>query len=302
MLTYQHLLPQSPGLSPAPERTFEKDPQPHRAAMPAVITGVVSRVFRRRGTQVSIRTADTSTQSALTFARSAGCQTEDEFPETERVEGAVEGTPADRRTGHLTCICCPHPRHKSERASGEKTLRIPEEPHTCRSCPKCNHQETVWIVREKVDCERTSLVHSVSPEFFIANCDVLSHTDERPFGCSVCQRSFSKKRYLNAHEKLHVAEKPYACRFCPKCFSRKDSLDYHERSHTGERPFACSVCQRKFASRSHAASHELIHTGEKPFSCSVCRKKFARKSYMMFHARRHVSTALHPPVLPQILR
>ncbi|XP_077545019.1 uncharacterized protein LOC144158198 [Haemaphysalis longicornis] len=160
--------------------------------MPAVITGIVGRVFRRRGTQVSIRTADTSTQSALTFARSAGCQTEDEFPETEQVEGAVEGTPADRRTGHLTCICCPHPRHKSERASGQKTVRIQEEPHTCRSCPKCNHQETVWIVREKwiVKGHRLGTVFPQNSSFRTAMCSL---TPKRDPLAAVCVRGASRR-------------------------------------------------------------------------------------------------------------
>lgn len=248
----------------------------------------VGRDFCRRGTQASVRTADISTQSALTFLRSAGCQTEDEFPESARAERALEEAPAELQGGRPTCFCCPHCRHMSEIASGQKTVRIEGEPHSCHSCPKCNHRAAVWIVRERVDRGRTPPVQSVSQGLFSRKCDVLPHnSDERPFGCSVCQRSFSKKRYLNTHEKLHIAEKPYTCRFCPKCFIRKDSLDYHERSHTGERPFACSVCLRKFASKSHVVSHELTHTGEKPFSCSICRKRFARKSYMMLHERLH---------------
>lgn len=253
--------------------------------MPADVAGVF-RVFCRRGTQAAVPTADMATQSALTFLRSAGCQTEGEFPGTE---WAVEGAPAYRRGGHPTC--CLHSRDVSEHANGHKAMRIEEEPHACLPCLECNHRATVCIVHEKVDRGRTLHVHCASQELFSQKCNVLSrtrtYTDERPFGCSVCQRSFSKRRYLNAHEKLHIAEKPYACRFCPKCFIRKDSLDYHERSHTGERPFACSVCHRKFACKSNVVSHEQTHTGEKPFSCSICWKRFTRKAYMVLHERLH---------------
>jgi uncharacterized Zn-finger protein len=47
-----------------------------------------------------------------------------------------------------------------------------------------------------------------------------THTDDRPFGCSVCQTAFSRNHDLKRHLKTHIDEKPYTCTGCLKTFSR----------------------------------------------------------------------------------
>jgi hypothetical protein len=47
-----------------------------------------------------------------------------------------------------------------------------------------------------------------------------THTDERPFICSVCQIAFSRNHDLKRHAKIHGGDKPYSCQGCNKTFSR----------------------------------------------------------------------------------
>ena len=50
--------------------------------------------------------------------------------------------------------------------------------------------------------------------------------------CTVCNRKFVQKKYLNQHMKIHQKHKPFQCSVCPKRFLRKQDKNRHERVHT----------------------------------------------------------------------
>ncbi|XP_064083860.1 gastrula zinc finger protein XlCGF7.1-like [Macrobrachium nipponense] len=54
---------------------------------------------------------------------------------------------------------------------------------------------------------------------------------EKPFTCSVCQRSFSHQSHLKPHMRTHTGEKPYTCSVCQRKFSRQNNLNRHMRCH-----------------------------------------------------------------------
>uniref|UniRef100_A0A4W6G9S0 C2H2-type domain-containing protein n=1 Tax=Lates calcarifer TaxID=8187 RepID=A0A4W6G9S0_LATCA len=97
----------------------------------------------------------------------------------------------------------------------------------------------------------------------------LTHTGERPYHCSVCDRSFNQSGRLREHEKIHFGEK-FDCPECEKSFTRASSLKNHFRLHTGERPYGCDICGRGFSRsqslRLHKRKHELIQTEEESSS------------------------------------
>ncbi|XP_075768538.1 uncharacterized protein LOC142821584 [Pelodiscus sinensis] len=115
------------------------------------------------------------------------------------------------------------------------------------------------------------------------------HSREKPFNCSDCGRSFSRRSNLVIHKRVHTGEKPFICSDCRKSFSWKSRLINHARIHTGEKPFNCSDCGKRFSRRSDLVTHKRVHTREKPFYCSDCGKNFSRRSHLSRHQRTHTA-------------
>ncbi|XP_071060578.1 zinc finger and SCAN domain-containing protein 31-like [Pseudochaenichthys georgianus] len=110
---------------------------------------------------------------------------------------------------------------------------------------------------------------------------------KKQFGCSVCTKSFARKRSIYRHMRIHTGEKPHSCSVCEKAFSQYIDLKRHMTIHTGEKPFSCSVCKKAFSQRGSLKEHLRVHTGEKPHICSVCKKAFSRSGNLKTHMRVH---------------
>ena len=118
---------------------------------------------------------------------------------------------------------------------------------------------------------------------------ILCRTTEKPYSCSLCQKSFLKNYSLTYHMRTHTKEKPFTCTLCTQQFSTQSNLSRHMRCHTGEKPFSCGICNKLFSQNCEMKSHMRSHTGEKPFLCSHCDKSYANKSFFKMHVRKHIS-------------
>ncbi|XP_032361825.1 gastrula zinc finger protein XlCGF17.1 isoform X4 [Etheostoma spectabile] len=113
------------------------------------------------------------------------------------------------------------------------------------------------------------------------------HKGEKSFSCSICKKAFIESGYLNRHMRIHTGEKAFSCSVCKKAFTVSGSLQKHMRIHTGEKPFSCTVCKKAFTVSGSLKTHMRTHTGEKPFSCSVCKKAFTLSGNLQKHMRIH---------------
>ncbi len=56
-----------------------------------------------------------------------------------------------------------------------------------------------------------------------------------------------------------LGTKPFSCSHCEKSFSRREKLRDHERIHSGERPYVCDICQKGFADSGNFSNHKKFH-------------------------------------------
>ncbi|XP_004932522.1 zinc finger protein 569 isoform X7 [Bombyx mori] len=114
-------------------------------------------------------------------------------------------------------------------------------------------------------------------------------TADKPYVCTTCHKTFSRKEHLDNHVRSHTGETPYRCEFCAKTFTRKEHMVNHVRKHTGETPHRCDICKKSFTRKEHFMNHVMWHTGETPHHCQLCGKKYTRKEHLMNHMRSHTN-------------
>ena len=147
-----------------------------------------------------------------------------------------------------------------------------------------------------------------------------THSDERQFVCSVCQKGFKQMAQLRNHSVIHLDKtrsvvpswfakkqcdlcekffadskclkkhvqavhsklKPYICQVCNHQCARKSMLEMHMRQHTGEKPYECDECQYRTGDHNSLRRHKMRHSGEKPY----------RYTYLLYYGSDHIQVKI----------
>ena len=159
------------------------------------------------------------------------------------------------------------------------------EDSTAESQPHEKHRRERVPVRPPVQCEYCGLClcHRDSLLFHIA----AHHTNNRPFKCDHCEKSFVTRFKLKCHLNSKHAEGGRRFK-CSKCtFKAYDSrtLKVHQLTHSNEKPYRCSECADAFTRLYYLRTHMRTHTGEKPFKCNDCLRSFSQSCSLTRHKR-----------------
>ncbi|XP_065805088.1 zinc finger protein 436 [Labrus bergylta] len=126
-----------------------------------------------------------------------------------------------------------------------------------------------------------------------------SSTTLKEFPCPVCAKVFKFRSLLASHSLVHSEERPYACDFCSRSFRRHSHLKRHRHvvHANGARPpqsFVCHICGKDKKCRSQLARHVIIHTGERPYTCDLCPARFNRSGNLQQHRKRMHGVGAEP--------
>lgn len=114
------------------------------------------------------------------------------------------------------------------------------------------------------------------------------HSDDSPWLCSECPRTYKTKADLIQHQRIHL--QTHDCKSCGLSFPTRVEYISHHRTHvkdpsktqpTKTVPKQCHICDKMFINlRAHIQS---VHENIRQYGCNVCTKAFAKKSGLDRH-------------------
>ena len=177
-----------------------------------------------------------------------------------------------------------------------KSLKVKSEASNCESnnetsldCPSPkeihNHIENshqVQSVSQRNNAGPASSVYEKQEKGSKENSQI-----KNILSCKVCNKAFTYKSQLVAHERKHTGKRPFSCKVCNKAFTSKAYLVIHERIHIREYPFSCLSCNKTFASELKFHKHLRLMKSSTPLKCAQCSFDCTYRCQLMKHKEMH---------------
>ncbi|XP_065219966.1 zinc finger protein 888-like isoform X2 [Planococcus citri] len=114
------------------------------------------------------------------------------------------------------------------------------------------------------------------------------HEGKEGVVCKFCNLLCKNACMYKNHLLIHTNQRPYACTQCPKSFRTKGCLVQHMLVHGDEYKYTCEYCGKKSKKLTTHVNHVNIHTGTKPYKCPDCDRPFRQLSDMKKHRKTHL--------------
>ncbi|XP_029351527.1 zinc finger protein 14-like [Echeneis naucrates] len=129
--------------------------------------------------------------------------------------------------------------------------------------------------------------------------------------CGLCGKYFARRVDMDRHMKSHSEDRPYKCSFCEKKFKNPYVLKRHQKEICKSRELKkpkrketqrmspqlpaevltegkiCPICSRILPCTADIAKHLRSHSEERPFICVTCEKGFKYKDTLKKHQIIH---------------
>ena len=99
-------------------------------------------------------------------------------------------------------------------------------------------------------------------KIFVSKKPNLKRNSNGHFECSKCKYITLKTTNIHRHIKTHTDERPFGCKLCQNRFKSMNGVIYHLRTHDDRFKLKCSICEAKFANPKRLSEHATkYHNG-----------------------------------------
>lgn len=195
------------------------------------------------------------------------------------------------------CSFCDKTFHQLSNLKSHMTIHKKTEPVECNICNKtfrnpkslCYHKKSHSYSKLSDNKPKKTSCHICGKLVSETNLrkHLITHTDDRPFKCKICDNMFKYPETLASHILIHENRKPYPCKYCDKKFRTSSEISKHTKIHLGLKSHKCSYCDKSFTTSTHLRTHTRVHTGQMPYKCDICSKDFRHSGTLKNHMKTH---------------